>query len=183
MTNKPKIYLDSCCFIDLATYRSGITVDPERNNHVWYCKRLIEASQNKDIEVYVSTISVTECLYIRDAEQRKILNEEIKRLFSSVLLSGKSGVIPVQPEYNIIKRARDLFWIDGIDLKPLDSIHLASALEIGCNEFITTDKHTYENKVAQIARLGLTVLFSASQTRCLPDKYRQQTIGESETSY
>jgi len=64
--------------------------------------------------------------------------EEVKRLFNSILVSGKV-VLLTQMTQTIAERARDLHWDHGINLGGADAIHVATALTVGCSEFLTFD--------------------------------------------
>ena len=60
-------------------------------------------------------------------------------------------------------------------------IHIATALELGCEEFITTNKRRgplNAECVAKLATLGLRVI-DATQTAILPEQYqgRPESIG------
>ena len=90
---------------------------------------------------------------------------------------GRPSVIPVQPSIFIVERARDLNWVHGLTTKPMDTIHLASALEMGCSEFITTDKGIH-SQADKLKSQGLSVIYAAATT-LLPSKYRQLSIAES----
>ena len=61
-----------------------------------------------------------------------------------------------------------------------DSIHLASAMELKCEEFLTWDKQPHANAAA-LNDLALSVRFSRD-TRCLPDRYRQLLIGSQQST-
>ena len=70
-----------------------------------------------------------------------------------------SGITPIIPTSGIIQLARQLFW-DGISLKPFDLLHIASAIEIGCDEFITTDVNSIERdgNIIKIQNRGVKVI-------------------------
>jgi hypothetical protein len=77
----------------------------------------------------------------------------------------------------IAESARDLRWVHDMSLKGADAIHLASALDRSCEEFITLDNRIgrIKNK-EKFAALGLR-LIEGRATTCLPDKYRQLAFG------
>jgi PIN domain len=173
MPNSPKVYLESCCFIDLAKQRIGVPLpDAAREKEIWFCRQILRAGRAGDMSVYTSALTTIECLHID-----KQYTPEIQRAFTT-LLSGASGVIPVQPEIFVIERARDLRWIHKVELKPLDGMHVASALEAGCVELITTDEGIHKKmKGPEITALnvGLRAIL-ASQTQTLPAQYRQDQM-------
>ena len=172
MPSSGKIYLESCPFIDLAKTQRGITLDPERQHETWFAGQILRAGRAGDLTVFTSALTSIECVHI---DQEYPL--EVQRIFKA-LLSGASGVIPVQPDPFVTERARDLRWIHNIALKPMDSLHVACALEAGCTELITTDTKILNRlKSAQLngANLGLKAIL-ASQTGLLPDKYRQGNL-------
>lgn len=69
--------------------------------------------------------------------------------------------------------ARDLRWNHGLSLRGADAIHVASALDRKCEEFITTDGQAKKMAAkATLAQMGLRVI-RASETQCLPAKYLQ----------
>lgn len=45
------VYMDSCCFIDIVASGTGNFVPAGRDNIVWYYKRLLLASRDKEITV------------------------------------------------------------------------------------------------------------------------------------
>ena len=104
---------------------------------------------------------------------KPIVEEDaVKPLFRGMLTSGKSGVMPVIPTPKIPEAARDLRWAHGITCKPMDALHLATAIEMKCSHFLTSDGLGAEN-VAKLAALGLTVCRADSAARLLPTQYRQ----------
>ena len=77
--NKPAVYMDSCCFIDMVAYDTNNKVLEERKEHIWYYKRLILASKNEEITVITSYLTINECLYVKDAEDIPIKTDRHKK--------------------------------------------------------------------------------------------------------
>ncbi len=174
--SKLKVYFDTTCFIDAAQHQMGVSQNKIIEAQVWFYKKMLEASRAGDIEVFTSMLTVTEALFIRDDDDNKVHNEEVKRLFKGLLTSGKGGVTLIQPHLRIVLRARDFRWKDGVNLKPYDSVHLACALDRQCSEFITTDPD-FLNKADVIGKLGTKPIL-APETIALPAKYRTQSMVE-----
>ena len=171
---KPKIYLDTNCFIDLVTVEHGKYSSSRQEELVKFYKLLIKASQADKINIYTSMITVLECLSINDGDT-KFLDDDVKNLFNSILLSGTSGVIPVQPTEFIIIKARNMNW-DGIGLKkPLDLLHLASAIEVGCKEFVTTDREDFTQTVKEnvFEQYSLKIINTIDECGSLPEEYKK----------
>lgn len=65
-------------------------------------------------------------------------------------------------------------------LKGMDAIHIASALDAGCKEFLTwdTDMSNAETAatITTLRGLGMTVI-TPCQSTLLPAHYRQQPLG------
>lgn len=169
MPEARRAYIDSCCFIDMVKTDVGRTLSSDRELDVWHLKRLLEANRDGEVELFTSTLSIAECTHIGDED----LNAEVKSAFERLLLSGQY-VRLVQITPFIAQDARDLRWIHGIAARGADSIHLASASAMRCEEFISSDvklqrASTHSN---QLARLGLYPK-RGQETACLPAKYRQ----------
>ena len=131
MTEKIKIYLDTCCFIDVASHQLNIPIKEKRDAHIFICQQLIRASQKQEIYVYTSSLTSVECTSIKDKTVNPvkiIINQELKDLFNRILMSGKSGVYPVMPTPKIIEMSKNLSWKHNITTKPFDSLHIATAL-------------------------------------------------------
>ena len=117
-----------------------------------------------------STLSIAECTHVEGDTSLKVRTE-----FTNLLMSGQYIVL-VQPTPFIMTDARDLRWGKALTLKGADAVHVASALDRKCNEFITTDKMAAKlNTNTSIAASGLKAL-AARNTQSLPDKYRQQSL-------
>lgn len=173
---KPNVYMDTCCFIDLAKTALSVYTSPKREPHIFYCRKFLDAARAKDVVIYTSTATVVECVHIRDESKpdKPIVEEEAARaLFRGMLMSGKSGVMPVMPSPRITGAARDLQWIHEISCKPMDRLHLATAIEMGCTHFFTSDGRFGVDNVKKLAGLGLTVSMADSVVGLLPNQYRQ----------
>lgn len=110
------------------------------------------------------------------------LREEAGRgsaTFRKMLTSGR-GVLLVAPDLFTAERARDLLWVDGINCGGgADAIHIATALEQGCEEFLTTNTNKGPAKpeaAAKLAKLNLRVI-QGIQTGVLPPSYTTPLLG------
>ncbi len=171
-----KIYIETPCFIDALKYnlKSASHLSSDLQNYVWHIQQILKASEAKDIQVITSALTIAEC---RRTHQEKSPTAETKRIINSVLTSGKIITL-TQVTQGIAERARDLEWIDGINLKGADAIHVASALMTGCKEFLTSDKQGSRSPLKnadKIAKLGLKVINPCS-TQLLPPDYRQENL-------
>lgn len=169
-----RVYLDACCFIEVAKAKIGAATNPY-GQFVWPVQTLLSAAKNGDILAFTSTITLAECLHADGA-----CDEEVQRLFRAMLGSGRSGVTPVSADWFVSERARDLRWKHKIMLNPLDSLHAATALELKCDEMLTFDGVTGKRKsllkaAPEIGKLGLSVLLP-DKTLSIPDKYRQHKL-------
>lgn len=52
MRIRPRLYLDSCCFIDVVKEQVGqLPTDAGRANDVWHLKQLMKAHRNGDVQL------------------------------------------------------------------------------------------------------------------------------------
>ncbi len=156
--------MDSCCFIELALQAIG-TNDANRENDLWFLKELLNAAHDEEIEVLTSTLSIAEC-----AHAKGDVSDDVKSLFKRFLTSGRY-ILLVQDSVLVAEKARNLRWVHGLSFSGADAIHLASAMELKCDEFLTWDNKPHAN-AAVLNDLALRVCFPRD-TLCLPDKYRQ----------
>lgn len=175
--NDTSVYLDSWCFIEAAKSKLGDSTRCSAED-LWAINSLLNASLDGKIKVYTSMMALVECLHCG-----KRYDEEVQDLFRRLLTSGGSGVTLVQTDIFVCERARDLRWSDHIHLTPIDSVHVASALEMECREFLTPDgsgrgkskeksPHLHQ---AALAELGLFVRLPRD-SRCIPPEYRQHKL-------
>lgn len=155
-SSQPRIYIDSCYYIDVVKGRTSGTLDPDRQAHISVVERLLHRALNGHIEIWASTLVVAECLSIgRDAN----VPESVRAEFEDLLTAGK----PVKlhgVDLFVVERARELRWGHGINCGGgADGIHVATALELGCREFLTANRRRGPLNVAsELEQLGLRVI-------------------------
>jgi hypothetical protein len=182
MASKPRIYIDACYYIDVAKGKDVVAAEhPGRETHLPFIETLLIAALNGDIEIVGSTLLIAECQHVGDSGS---IPDAAKETFRRLLTSGQS-VLLVAPDLFIVERARDLLWIDGIRCGGgTDAVHVATALEMRCEEFLTTNIHKGPaNPVAaaKLAALRLRVI-QAVQTAVLPAKYTLPLLGPGSTT-
>lgn len=79
----------------------------------------------------------------------------------------------------IAQDARDLRWVRNVALRGADSVHVASALDRKCGEFLSSNGRfsKVDKYSGMLSNLGLTVR-QARDTILLPSKYRQLRLGD-----
>jgi predicted nucleic acid-binding protein len=162
--------MDSSCFIEYAKGQLGARADSYSALEADMCRRILLAARNGDLTVYASALSVAEVLGVENIPP----TEETKRFLTRLMMSGRDGVILVQPDPFIVEAARDLAWNHGIGKGAIDRIHLASALAMKCPELLTVD-----GVLARRIRLSTIEgcrLIPASQTALLPAAYRADDL-------
>lgn len=179
MAEVPKIYLDACVIIDMAEFEAKGTVQGSREQGVWVCQQALKASRDGKMKIFTSTLSIPECTGIGRGE--RVPHPKAKAFLEMLLISGKSGILLVQQTVSISRRARDLRWVEEMNMKGADCIHVASALSMNCDEIWTGDKGI-ANK-PQLLTLGL-IPQKPSESKLLPDDYNQVKLdlGDAATS-
>jgi predicted nucleic acid-binding protein len=172
MIVNPRIYCDANPIIELAKFAKK-THDPLREPDLVMMERLLKAANNEEIALLTSSISIAECVAAGDD-----YGQDVQEFFIGVLSSGRMFKL-VQDSIFVAERARDLRWKDDIRLKGADAIHVASALQARCSEFITWDTDMKKDKVVQkakaLAKLGLKVI-APRDTQLLPGIYTQPRL-------
>lgn len=177
MKNRPSLYLDSCCFIDLVKEQVGkLPKDDARLQDVWYLKQLIKAHVAKDVMLCTSFLAVPECVAIEAGDSS--VPQDIQDRFRRLLTSGQYvTLLGPTPKTGTI--SQDLRWKHGIILKGADAMHLSAAIENKCVEFFTTDERLQSPKLADAAPklrgIGLS-LIPARKTLQLPPDYKQEDM-------
>jgi predicted nucleic acid-binding protein len=114
-----------------------------------FAERALSIATENDIPLISSELAFAECLYgvVKTGQQE--LEPLYRKLFSA------EGLVYAAPvDLAILEQAARLGGESG--LKLLDSIHLATALQTGCDVFLTNDKRfrgTQGLRVFQLADL------------------------------
>jgi hypothetical protein len=181
-SSKPRLYVDSCVFIEAVKHRKSIPLSGDkqeqenREKDCWFFRRLCDASQAGAIQLVTSMLTVAECTHVGEPDGP---SSDTRDHFIEFLTSGKI-VHLVEPDLFVAERARDLLWRDKIYLGGPDSLHVGSALLDGCIEFLTLDgrirkQGKFATAVPLLRNVGLAVV-RPSQTGRLPNEYRQDDL-------
>jgi predicted nucleic acid-binding protein len=131
-------------------------------------QRILAAANNDIISLYTSSISIAECVAAGDD-----YGKEVQEFFIGTLTSGRMFKL-VQDSIFVAEQARDLRWKHNIILRGADAIHVASAIDAQCTEFLTWDTDISHPKVANkvhlLNKFGISVITPA-QTQLLPTSY------------
>ncbi len=170
MADKTRVYIDACPLIDLVKFKVGMELADSVRKDVWYAQKMVEAAMAGDIELLTSTLTIAECTHVKD----KAKFEAAKPFFMGLLSSGKAGVLLIQATQGIAERARDLRWLDSVNLKGADAIHVASAIHLKCDELLTGDTRILRS-ASVLAEVRIRVCKPAD-TQKLPGKYFQESF-------
>jgi predicted nucleic acid-binding protein len=165
----PRVYLDSCCFIEMLKGDHGLALDhPDDADMV---RRLLRASRSQAIECWTSMIAVAEVLGV---DKGGTPETALQKRIESLLLSGRDGVFVHGLSPTVVIKARDLVWKEGLRERAADRIHVATAIDLGCTEILSVDDRLAKRfKRTQISNCALR---TAKETRSLPDEFKQATL-------
>ena len=161
--SEPHIYFDAQPITELTKY-SKRTHDRIREQDCQMMQRILHAANNREISLYTSSISIAECVSAGDD-----WGKDVQEFLVNLLSSGRMFKL-VQDSIFIAEQARDLRWKHNIRLRGMDAIHVASAIDAECTEFLTCDTDMNKPKVADKIRvltsLGVSVI-TPCQTQLL----------------
>lgn len=188
MPNPPLIYIETCPILDLVKIDRNLPLDysqeeiEQRKQDVQVLKLLCDASHDGAIQLVTSVLTVAECQHAGDISDDGIPHKDTMEMLHDFLLSGRFIKL-IEADVFTAERARNLRWEDRIRLSGSDSLHVATALSVGCAEFITTDKKINQKKkfnhaLPRIEKLGIAIR-RASDTAHLPEEYRTDDLFES----
>lgn len=180
MADLRRIYVDSCCFIDLVKTDIGKMLSTDKEHNVWFLKRLLEAHRDGEVFVCTSVLTIAECRHAGEED----ISEQVKLLFNRFLMSGQYVRLAQLTPFTA-QDARDLGWVHGISgLRGPDSIHIASALEMKCEEFLSDDGRLGRvgKQSGPLSRFGMYIK-QPKDTSCLPAKYRQMELKDGQDSH
>jgi predicted nucleic acid-binding protein len=170
MAIKPCAYVDSGSIIDAVKKDVGV-LPTDREADVWYLKKLLTAAKNGDVILYTSFLSTAECVAIEMGQSQ--VPQAAQDAFKRLLLSGQYfRLVTPTPQTSIT--VQEFRWKHGLVIGGADAIHLASALETNCQEFISTDERLKKPKI-QAAKEAINSLrlIRGAQTQVLPASYLQ----------
>jgi hypothetical protein len=70
-SSTPRVYIDSCCFIDVVKGRHQVALEADRASELQYIEGLILASNDGEVEVWSSTLTIAECLNIEPQQKQR----------------------------------------------------------------------------------------------------------------
>ena len=125
-----RVYWDSCAWLGLIN---------SEEDKVEGCQYIMQEAIRKNVEILVSTVTLAEVFKTRCAEPYKMLAEEKDIAFEEFF--DQDFIIKASVDEDIAKRARGLlryYASQGLK-KPMDAIHLATALKFNAAEMHTFD--------------------------------------------
>ena len=174
MSEAPRVYVDTCGFVNLVKTEVGHSLNSDKEADAWYLKRLLEANRDGEVEVFTSTLTIAESTHVGLTP----VPGRVQHHFNRLLMSGQYVKL-VQLSPFVASDARDLRWKHNINLKGADAAHLASAISMNCQEFITTNGRftRIEEHHAALSKLGLEPIESRN-TKLIPSKYLQLRLDD-----
>jgi predicted nucleic acid-binding protein len=177
----PRIYADANIVTELGAYGRGWH-KPERENDIWFFRQILQAAEDEQLEIYTCSITLSECSHIKDnsdPDHLQVVMDEKAQDFFKKLLSSGTLIKLVQDSVFVAEAARDLMWKHNLVLKGMDAIHVASAIDAQCKEFLTWDtdmsKEKTAEKITALRGLGMSVI-TPSQSSILGPEYKQVNL-------
>jgi len=165
----PKIYIDACCIIEALKKQRGLSITHPLSE-VEMIERVMRAAREGEIELHTSIITVGEVLHLGQKPPPADLKPQVERL----ILSGRNGIIATSPSPPIVLLARDLAVVDGLWEKVADRIHVATALAVKAEEFLSVDGRLAK-RIGKSDVRGCRII-SPAATSLLPDRYRSDDL-------
>lgn len=131
----PLVYLDACCFIAFFANEEG---------RADVIASLLEESLAKKIRVVTSVLSITEVAFLESEKSSRILKPDVEQRFDDVF-NDRSIIGLIEYSKITAHKARQVVRQsvaikDLPNIKAADAIHIASALDIGADNFFTYDE-------------------------------------------
>jgi hypothetical protein len=176
----PRVYIDACCFITLAQSKAnsgGEIKESDQELQSAYVKYALRAARAGKMEVITSVLTIAEATKLEQG--LPVPPDSVKRFYEMLFESGKSGVNLTSLTIDIATHARNLGWVSGINLKGADSIHVATALRMSCDELWTGENKRLGGKQnkSKFAELGLTIL-KPHESKLIPTEFLQMEFGD-----
>lgn len=119
-TKRPRFYLDSCVFIDFLQ---------KTPNRIKECSAIFDAAKAQTIDIVTSTVAIAEVVKVPDGEDAQLIEEFFDNDF----------IVLRQVDRRTGLEARRLGAANS-GIKPMDAIHLVTAIAIGATTFYTYDE-------------------------------------------
>jgi hypothetical protein len=116
---------------------------------------LLQAAKDGKLEIYTATLTVAECQRAEEPSTTGMPADDVKTLFKKFLTSGQYLSL-IQDTILVAEQAGNLRWVHGICLSGPDSIHVASYMELKCDEFLRFDT-AFHKKKAQLDNVAVKV--------------------------
>lgn len=145
------IYWDACNFLSYINEHQGRmpTLDA-----------LLDGSANGSITIYTSALSQVEVAFAASEQQRRALDPQEEQKIDA-LWNDPDAISLVEYHDGIGKQARALIRdaiTHGWSLKPLDAVHLATAMWLSQSGFQVDEFHTYDGSLEKYAAIvGFTI--------------------------
>jgi predicted nucleic acid-binding protein len=165
----PKIYIDACCIIEALKKQRGLPVTHPLSE-VEMIERIMLAARDGEIELHTSIITVGEVIHLGAKPPPADLKPQVERL----ILSGRDGILATAPSPPIILLARDLAVVDGLWERVADRVHVATALTVKADEFLSVDGRLAK-RIGKSDVRGCRII-SPTKTTLLPDRYRNDGL-------
>ncbi len=137
----PASYWDACLFLSYIEGARDRTAD---------LRELLEQAHAGKRRIATSVLSMTEVAFAKEEKDSRTLSPEVEHGIDALWVPG-SPVKMVELHPSLAREARGLIrqaLTNGQNLRPPDAIHLASALELDVDEFLT-----YDTKLLQMEKL------------------------------
>ena len=166
---KPRLYLDSGLFIVLVKSYGQHQLNEKEEKDAWFTDKLLQAARHQKLELVTSWITRSECRHAGKA----LTKVKAREFYNNLFYSKNSGILMTSVTVQTAKIVECLYYDCKIDLTPMDLLHLASAIELGCEEFLTTD----EAIINRLQNVNLEIrACHAYETQFLPPEYQTDEL-------
>lgn len=157
----PRLYWDACVFL---AYVEG---ERERLTHI---EAVLDEARQGKVEIVTSTASITEVAFGSAEMDERALNPEIQAAIEGLWVPN-SPIMLSEVSVLVVEKARDLMRravSEGAKVpKPMDAIHLSTALRLEVDEF-----QTYDGPLQKAAgNIGLASGVPSTSSPSLPIEY------------
>lgn len=128
----PRVYWDSCVFIDYIEREPGIIATLDA---------IVAAAERDELQIVTSTLSMAEVAFATSERMPGPVDPAMFAI-ADAMWSDRRLVTAVEVDAVVAMLAREIIrrgLNEGRSLKPPDAIHLATARQYSCSDFHTTD--------------------------------------------